>query len=944
MAIKTNIAPAFKTKKLGLETKQFQTLGAEQPYSEPIGSPAFNAKQGYDALTGIPAQGYNEQNIKRPAATTGTATPTQVEETPATLPQYTQDLITTISGITDQQIDMVKTLDTTRDTILTDLQTTYDDAIRSIDSEVIKTNNLYGSVIYDDYRAEIAQWAETERQRIEAEYASTVAEVNQAHDDDMATMSAEVEAAKRSFQYLLDIDRGMDSFVSTNIHDTATTNVTISTLMSNTQSFLELMAANPPRQPDLKTATEEEKAQYGINLKIYNNVIYMAHQLNRALLDGRYDDARQIYFEHLSPLPEDGTDIQFTNETTGELDIYHINHDFSVWYEGQPIARYNPVTTRFDELTESDASQLRLRDALLRYGYEVPAWSDSHLDMQEVKKIYSYVPDWWLQDRAQTDSELLAFINFSVQGSAWNPRKQGYDNPAYADSLHEMAANMPIELWRALGSPQNPLDIDYDSLTPQEVNDIKNLSDANRFARQTERFGLVEKVWTAGIGDIFAPAGRALQTSKLRWLGADGLGSQLATQGHLMQSIMPPDTLGPFTWKHLYNPEWWITRIVRQVPMQLALLPIGMIGAYAGSALSGALLGGKIATATGWALKGWKFGKQAIESMGYAIFNRPFESLLEAGSTFDEVFAKTGSYEEADKAASYTFNNNMKLIGMDALEFFVGFNPIHAAKYSNLVARAIAKTAEIGGKLVITGLTEAGEEYYQQIIQMQAAGIPISMWDIGNLSIPELQEVAAIGGLMGIGLGSGGQMVRALQERTIAKMKANLEQHGELQNKIDEFVAQGLTFDGAQLMAIDYMMEKYGKKAAQIVKEATLEIRAEIYAEMLGKEMKDFVPPPVSQFTTQQQSVLHQEAERAITQQTSDVFQKLEQLGIEFNRPITSQELDQQVRDVLEGNSDYVIVDPSQFTSLADFNDAMETIREETDSVVKKHGDVYIIA
>ncbi|GAH39071.1 unnamed protein product, partial [marine sediment metagenome] len=241
------------------------------------------------------------------------------------------------------------------------------------------------------------------------------------------------------------------------------------------------------------------------------------------------------------------------------------------------------------------------------------------------------------------------------------------------------------------------------------------------------------KAWTAGVGDLLVTAGGAS-----RWLGEDEIGERLSSEGYSLQLTAPPDSLGEFEWSHLFNPRFYSERVMRALPFSVSLIPAAIIGAYASVAIAGAIGLGAL-------------GKLILGSIGGAMLARPLESALEAGGAYDEALDKGLSVEEAKEAANSVFVKNLALVGLDAAQFAVAFAPTPLKVPASLIAKGLVTTARVGGKVIIVGLSEGGEEIYQDIIQRMALGEDI-VFDA------EMKEVFSIGCIMGLGLGVGGDV------------------------------------------------------------------------------------------------------------------------------------------------------------------------------------------
>lgn len=316
------------------------------------------------------------------------------------------------------------------------------------------------------------------------------------------------------------------------------------------------------------------------------------------------------------------------------------------------------------------------------------------------------------------------------------------------------------------------------------------------------------RAFTGGIGDLFATAG-----GTARWLGQDGIGATLSKQGAKLQQWVPPDELGEFNWDSLWNPRWWTTRVPRFAPTAIALMAPA-IAAFAAT--------GGVAAAAGLG----RYGTLLVQSLAGGTLARSVESMMEAGGAHDEALARGLTSEQAKKAADDVFKKNMTLVGADVAQFALAFGPTPQAVLARLVQKGLIRHTITAGKIVAVGLSEAGEEIYQEIIQRQALGDEIE-WDA------ELKEVASIGGVMGLGLGglgSGVQTLSNLNNRVIENLPPDLQ--NRVNDAIAADIAQGIPPEAATMRALDTIAEV---PEAQAVIEEQVEI---IKKEEAEKELK----------------------------------------------------------------------------------------------------------
>lgn len=309
--------------------------------------------------------------------------------------------------------------------------------------------------------------------------------------------------------------------------------------------------------------------------------------------------------------------------------------------------------------------------------------------------------------------------------------------------------------------------------------------------------------FVAGIGDVITTTGGAA-----RWLGYEDVGGVLSTIGSKLQSVAPPDTTGEFEMAELLDPEFYATKITRTIPFALSLAPLAIGGFYGGSTIATTLGLGRLAS---WIIGGF-FG---------AALSRPLESALEAGSQYDDAIARGKTEKEATEEANEVFRKNMVLAGMDAFQIAIALAPTPKWVPLGLVRAGLVRTIRIGGKMVIIGLTEGGEEVYQDMVQRHARG---EEWQLD----PIAKEVFAIGMVMGLGMGLGGDVITGLVEKAKGKMPPDIK--GDFDVAVKRFEAEGFRKDQAELKALDIISRT--PEGEKIVTETL-------------KELKEAVPPAV---------------------------------------------------------------------------------------------------
>ncbi|MDP2729579.1 MAG: hypothetical protein Q8O55_03740, partial [Dehalococcoidales bacterium] len=351
----------------------------------------------------------------------------------------------------------------------------------------------------------------------------------------------------------------------------------------------------------------------------------------------------------------------------------------------------------------------------------------------------------------------------------------------------------------------------YPKITDAQISDFLSLESLTIEKGVSGPKGKAAAAFTAGVGDLVANTGGVF-----KWLGAEGIGDKIARAGQFMQVQAKPDTLGEFNWKQLFNPEWYATTGIRLVPNIMALAIPG-VGAYG---LAGSIAG-KVALGA--------VGRAIITGIGGGALSRPVESAMEAASAYDQARAKGLSHEEAEQVANKVFKNNLTLAGLDAAQIAVAFMPMPVKlRFGNAIARGLVRTAMVGGKLVVIGLTEGGEEFSQEMMQLSAMGDKRGLTEL--LKEPFMQEVFALGALMGVGMGAGGDILMRVENRIVQSLTP--KQRAQVDTSRADFVAQGMADEVAFTKALDQLLNKV-PEVAKVVPEIVKQVEQEITLEQL---------------------------------------------------------------------------------------------------------------
>jgi len=299
---------------------------------------------------------------------------------------------------------------------------------------------------------------------------------------------------------------------------------------------------------------------------------------------------------------------------------------------------------------------------------------------------------------------------------------------------------------------------------------FRNLTDAER-----EWTPDWMKAFVSGVGDVYSAAAGAA-----RWLGFDSVGQSLSLESERLHREYPYE-IQQFEYERedLLNPEFYeqlALKATRAIPFSLSLAPVAIGGYFGGTAIAGAAGLGTI----------WSAIVGGITS---GVLSRPLESALEAGTQYDDAIAR-GKTE--------LFRFNMVLAGADAWEIAIALAPTPKWVPAALVNGGLVRTARVGGKMVIVGLSQGGEEVSQDMIQRHARG---EEWKLDPVS----KEVFAIGAVMGMGMGLGGDVITNIVNRSKEGMSASqLKGFGAV---TEDFKAQGFTQEQAELRALDMMAQ-----------------------------------------------------------------------------------------------------------------------------------------
>ncbi|KKM21232.1 hypothetical protein LCGC14_1637500, partial [marine sediment metagenome] len=324
----------------------------------------------------------------------------------------------------------------------------------------------------------------------------------------------------------------------------------------------------------------------------------------------------------------------------------------------------------------------------------------------------------------------------------------------------------------------------------------------------------------AGFGDVIGTAASAMQ-----WLGQDKLAESFRELSQpLKETVLPPE-MPDLSWKSGTDPAFWAAMpefLVRNTPFTLSLIPAMIVGYTGGTALASA-----IGLSALWTT--------VLGAVGATLLSRPVEGLLEAGGAYDEAVSRGMTPEQADQVAQEVFFKNLTLSGWDIGQLATAFLPTPA----RILASPFIRTAVVAGKVVVVGLTEAGEEELQEAFQKQALGDPVV--------IDQDMKLAMILGLtMGSGMGGAGGAFTIIADRTIQRIPPSMKP--EFFSDITEGIESGLTEEQAIVVALDeFAKTPEGQEIIQDVVQQVQKEDAELQIEA-SKQRQAEVPkaPPMT--------------------------------------------------------------------------------------------------
>lgn len=333
---------------------------------------------------------------------------------------------------------------------------------------------------------------------------------------------------------------------------------------------------------------------------------------------------------------------------------------------------------------------------------------------------------------------------------------------------------------------------------------------------------------TAGVGDISTYIGAGI-----KWLGWESAGDKMIRLGQYMQARAAPVPFEPqdFEWSDMFSASFWSTYGLRQVPTLLTLA-VPAMGAYS--------LSGKLAVGIGTRLGFGTFGVTVLRAigggLGATLVARPMESAMEAAAVYEQFRDQGYTHGEASGRAQSIFWGNMQLAGLDMIQTTVAFIPMggwgNFAKGS--LSRGLVRVGSFGGKLFFEGLTEGGEEVYQEMLVKHVNGDYRGVFEM--MSDPDMQLVFTLGAGGGIGFGAGMDIYARIKQRTLNS--------AQVSPTVGEQFSNDVATSG-----VDQALENLAQteEGVEIIKEAVAVVEEQVYNEQITeptnenhtKEMND---------------------------------------------------------------------------------------------------------
>ena len=321
--------------------------------------------------------------------------------------------------------------------------------------------------------------------------------------------------------------------------------------------------------------------------------------------------------------------------------------------------------------------------------------------------------------------------------------------------------------------------------------------------------GLLKKTgasWRSGTADLLDSVGQIGEMAGNRF-GLDGL----SKSGQDLQSFSQGQREGfeqphkEFKWYSFLDPEYYATNASRSMPTSLALMPLSMVGMYAGAGIGAAAGIGA-------------FGRGVLGALGGSATSTPLESAMEAAGVYKESVNRGLSEEESQANAQQAFMQNLAILGgTNALELGAAFAPM--PKSFTKMGSKMSPAGQIAGRAGIAAVSEGSQEIAQEAVSRNALGDPFSLND------PQVQEAGFLGGLMGAGFAGAGALAdpfQSIQSHVINSLPPEPRQRYD--EVFDESRSNGRSPEQAKLEALDTIYTEYGPDVHRLIEESSEQI------------------------------------------------------------------------------------------------------------------------
>ena len=255
----------------------------------------------------------------------------------------------------------------------------------------------------------------------------------------------------------------------------------------------------------------------------------------------------------------------------------------------------------------------------------------------------------------------------------------------------------------------------------------------------------------------------------------------------------------------LFTPEWWeglgtaterlSLGLTEALPFIITIIPLAIAGWFGGGAG-----GGAIASAAGLGRLGTWLLTAGGGVVGSNLLATPLESAIVAGSGYNyQLYEANAGEAAARESFEDIFKENLLILGAtNPIEMAVAFAPTPRWIPKRMLVSPYIKTVRTGGRVMIEGITQSGQEILQEISSKYETGQEIHL----DSAIIELIIISFV---MGGAFGFSGEMITRLTEGV--KPQLNEEQSQRFQEAFDAAKAQKATDDGANYAALNVLTE-----------------------------------------------------------------------------------------------------------------------------------------